>query len=287
MKKAKIWISACVCVFALATFVTCSSGIGNPITDDVNKVSLVKQNIPKDYKIPLYYIPKEVSGTCWLELNVYHLEVSLNTLAQMFGNISSNKENIAIFVTLLQDVRYRMGADLEGMMQDFECHYREERWETARYFDFVQDFFMTARSKHQREDEEEGRSRGQREVCEPPPCPTTQAPTTNQSSSTGPHPTTDVAPDCASAGNCTLNKARTEQRLLLDAVERSLLWLLLLPLAAAVLLLLLWKVRGRRRGETESTAENGELFTAEEGKDPPLNGETPHEKNRLSTMEEV
>ncbi|XP_036373871.1 kit ligand a [Megalops cyprinoides] len=285
MKKAKIWISACVCVFALATFVTCSSGIGNPITDDVNKVSLVKQNIPKDYKIPIYYIPKEVSGTCWLELNVYHLEVSLNTLAQMFGNISSNKENIGIFVTLLQDVRYRMGPDLEGMMQDFECHYREERWETARYFNFVQDFFMTARSKHQREDEDEGRRTGQREECEPPPCPTTRAPLANESSSTGPRSATDVTPDCASAGDCKVNKARTEQRLLSDAVEKSLLSLLLLPLAAAVLLL--WKVRGRRRGETERKPENGELFTAEEGNDPPLNGETPHEKNRLSTMEEV
>lgn len=46
-------------------------------------------------------------------------------------------------------------------MNDFQCHYREERWQTARYFDFVKDFLIAAQNK---EDSD---------YCDPPPCPTT------------------------------------------------------------------------------------------------------------------
>lgn len=46
-------------------------------------------------------------------------------------------------------------------MYDFECHYREERWQTARYFDFVKDFLIAAQNKEDSDD------------CDPPPCPTT------------------------------------------------------------------------------------------------------------------
>lgn len=45
-------------------------------------------------------------------------------------------------------------------MYDFECHYREERWQTARYFDFVKDFLIAAQSRDDSDD------------CDPPPCPT-------------------------------------------------------------------------------------------------------------------
>lgn len=46
-------------------------------------------------------------------------------------------------------------------MFDFECHYREERWQTARYFDFVKEFLIAAQSSDDSDD------------CDPPPCPTT------------------------------------------------------------------------------------------------------------------
>lgn len=46
-------------------------------------------------------------------------------------------------------------------MYDFECHYREDRWQTARYFDFVKDFLLAAQNREASDD------------CEPPPCPTT------------------------------------------------------------------------------------------------------------------
>lgn len=46
-------------------------------------------------------------------------------------------------------------------MYDFECHYREERWQTARYFDFVKEFLIAAQSSDDSDD------------CDPPPCPTT------------------------------------------------------------------------------------------------------------------
>lgn len=49
----------------------------------------------------------------------------------------------------------------EPIMYDFECHYREERWQTARYFDFVKDFLIAAQNRDDLDD------------CDPPPCPTT------------------------------------------------------------------------------------------------------------------
>lgn len=45
-------------------------------------------------------------------------------------------------------------------MLEFDCHYVNEMWLTAKYFEFVEDFFNTANSSRDVED------------CEPPPCPT-------------------------------------------------------------------------------------------------------------------
>lgn len=46
-------------------------------------------------------------------------------------------------------------------MYDFECHYREERWQTARYFDFVRELLIAAQNRDDSDD------------CDPPPCTTT------------------------------------------------------------------------------------------------------------------
>ncbi|KAG5845825.1 kit ligand a isoform X1 [Anguilla rostrata] len=275
MKKAKIWISACVYLLFSAIFVACSSGIGNPITNDVEVVIFLKQNIPKDYKIPIRYIPKKEGGHCWVELNVYHLEESLKELAQKFGNISTNRNNITIFVQMLQDVRYRIGSALEWTMQEFECHYREEKWQTERYFQYVEDFLIAARRRTGKED------------CESPPCPTTIGPTTTLPSTTGIGPlssSTAVTDNCTTGTGCRTLPTSEHQS---QGVEKSLASLLLIPLVAIVFLLV-WKVRARRRGDSsEHRSENGNIFTREEGNMLPLDPEAPKEKNRLNTMEIV
>lgn len=39
-------------------------------------------------------------------LNIYPLEQSLRKLANMFGTISSNKENIVVFIAMLKNLRF-------------------------------------------------------------------------------------------------------------------------------------------------------------------------------------
>uniref|UniRef100_A0AAY5KBI9 Kit ligand n=1 Tax=Esox lucius TaxID=8010 RepID=A0AAY5KBI9_ESOLU len=165
MKKPKIWIRVCVHLLLCIITLVQSSEFGNAVTDDITSISLLKQNIPKDYKIPVSYIPEDVGGMCWVTLNVFRLEVSLQGLAEKFGNISSNKYNISILIEMLKETRYHI-KNLEAVMNDFECHYRDDQWQTGRYFHFVENILKTARS-----------NRNSPEECDPPPCPTT-APTT-------------------------------------------------------------------------------------------------------------
>ncbi|KAF7644596.1 hypothetical protein LDENG_00219380, partial [Lucifuga dentata] len=156
-----IWIRVCVHLLLFITLGVYSSEVDvNPVTDDVSRLSVLRQNIPKDYKIPVRYVPKEEGGMCWVKLNVFYLEESLKDLAHKFGNISSNRKDISIFIQMLQELRLYMGS-VEPAMYDFECHYRIERWHTARYFDFVKNFLIAAQHRENSDD------------CDPPPCPTT------------------------------------------------------------------------------------------------------------------
>ncbi|XP_061772977.1 kit ligand a isoform X2 [Nerophis ophidion] len=218
----------------------------NPVTDDVSRLSILKHNIPKDYKIPVQYVPKEEAAMCWVKLNVFYLEQSLQDLADKFGNISSNRKDISIFIQMLQELRLNMG-NVEPVMYDFECHYRQERWPTEKYFDFVTDFLTSAQHPDLPD------------YCEPPPCPTT--PNT---------PTEEYFKD-------------QQSRLLPEAVERSLLSLLLIPFLALIFLLV-WKLRSKRN-IPQNLAE-GELFTGVQD-----TAATPHadvtEKNRLTVTETV
>ncbi|XP_033471052.1 uncharacterized protein LOC117249482 isoform X2 [Epinephelus lanceolatus] len=137
----------------------CSGKFGTPITDDVSKLSLLKQNIPSDYEIPVSYIPKEVAGTCWVVLNIYPLEQSLRKLANMFGAISSNKENILVFIAMLKSLRFTFDhEELETAMQVFQCHYQEESLMSGVYFDYIKDVLHAA---------SQGTSGFS---CKPPPC---------------------------------------------------------------------------------------------------------------------
>ncbi|XP_051975979.1 kit ligand a isoform X2 [Xyrauchen texanus] len=234
-------------------------------------MSLLKQNIPKDYKITVRYIPKEVSGMCWVKLNVFHLEVSLKGLGQKFGNISSNKDNIGTFVQILQEMRYHIGHGLEDSMLEFECHYIEEMWLTARYFEFVEDFFNTANSSREAED------------CEPPPCPTSTKRTVTTTTTVS---TTSTQHSANERRNGSPDD--TEKGVLLPkVVESSLLLLLAIPLIAVVFLLV-WKIKSRRNApQTERRVEEGPaLFSGEEANIPPIDVVI-SEKNRLNIIRAV
>uniref|UniRef100_A0A3B4BHY3 Kit ligand n=1 Tax=Periophthalmus magnuspinnatus TaxID=409849 RepID=A0A3B4BHY3_9GOBI len=137
----------------------CSGKFGQPITDDVRTLALLKQNIPSDYDIPVQYIPKEVAGRCWVVLNIYPLEQSLRRLSDMFGAISSNKDNIVVFIAMLKSLRFTFDhEELETAMQLFQCHYQDGSFLTSLYFDYINDVLNTA--------SEETSSFS----CKPPPC---------------------------------------------------------------------------------------------------------------------
>ncbi|XP_028255049.1 uncharacterized protein LOC114431672 [Parambassis ranga] len=158
MRK-KILKAPCLLLSLLTSLNLCSGKFGAPITDDVNKLSILKQNIPSDYEIPVSYIPKEVAGTCWVVLNIYPLEQSLRKLANMFGAISSNKENIIVFIAMLKSLRFTFDhEELETAMQVFQCHYQEGSLLSGLYFDYIKDILQAAA---------QGTSGFS---CKPPPC---------------------------------------------------------------------------------------------------------------------
>ncbi|XP_056434760.1 uncharacterized protein LOC130372660 isoform X1 [Gadus chalcogrammus] len=135
----------CLLFFLLTSLHHCSGKFGTPITDDVNKLLLLQQNIPVDYEIPVHYIPKEVSGVCWVVLNIYPLEQSLCKLATMFGALSSNKENIIVFIAMLKSLRFTFDhEELESAMQVFQCHYRERNLLSGLYFDYIKEILHAA-----------------------------------------------------------------------------------------------------------------------------------------------
>ncbi|XP_023146021.1 uncharacterized protein LOC111581874 isoform X1 [Amphiprion ocellaris] len=158
MRK-KILKAPCLFLSLITSLNLCSGKFGAPITDDVSKLSILKQNIPSDYEIPVSYIPKEVAGTCWVVLNIYPLEQSLRKLANMFGAISSNKENIIVFIAMLKSLRFTFDhEELETAMQVFQCHYQEGSLLSGLYFDYIKDVLQSAA---------QGTSGFS---CKPPPC---------------------------------------------------------------------------------------------------------------------
>ncbi|KAG7320477.1 hypothetical protein KOW79_016330 [Hemibagrus wyckioides] len=165
MKEAKIGGCACVLVLLFSGLVACSGVFGSPLTDDVATLDTLRENIPKDYRIRIRYISKDVGGTCWVHLNLFPVESSLKNLALKFGNLSANRENITIFITMLQGLRFTIdNEELESTMQAFECHYRTARWSTRRYFDHIKEVLVTFASTPRQF------------YCTPPPCPTPTAP---------------------------------------------------------------------------------------------------------------
>ncbi|NP_001153658.1 kit ligand a precursor [Takifugu rubripes] len=270
MKKSKIRIRICVHLLLFITLGVHSTKFDvNPVTDDISRLSVLKNNIPKDYKIPLDYIPKATGGICWVKLNVFCLENSLHNLSHTFGNISSNRKDLSIFIKMFQELRFNL-EPVEPIMYEFDCHYRKERWQTAKYFDLVKEFLIAAQNGDNSDD------------CEPPPCPTSPRPVTTEEYLT--ESSTVISsngPECTTG--CTTYHNPSP---LSEVVERSLLSLLFIPLLALVFLLV-WKVRSRRNREDmeQDSGERG-CFTGAEGTASPLDADI-SEKNNLSTIETV
>uniref|UniRef100_A0A3B4AEJ1 Kit ligand n=1 Tax=Periophthalmus magnuspinnatus TaxID=409849 RepID=A0A3B4AEJ1_9GOBI len=239
--KRSDWIRVCVQLLLFIVFGGQALEFhGNPVTDDILKLTILRQNIPKDYKIPVRYIPREEGGMCWVKLNVFYLEESLKDLSHKFGNISTNRKDISIIIQMLQGSRIKMGP-LDPIMLDFQCHYRDERWATASYFDYVKDFLTETQQLKEFSDD-----------CDPPPCPTPQLPTTTTAT----------------------QLESIEKDFSFQVLERSLLSLLFIPLLA-IIFLLVWKVlRSRRNMEDrdQTRVEDG-LFAAAEGGAGPLDAD--------------
>ncbi|XP_077355050.1 uncharacterized protein LOC144003097 [Festucalex cinctus] len=157
--REKIFKAPCVLLSLLTSLNLCCGKFGTPITDDVSKLSLLKHNIPSDYEIPVHYIPKKVAGACWVVLNIYPLEQSLRHLANMFGAVSSNKENILVFIAMLKSLRFTFDhQELETAMQVFQCHYQEGSLKNELYFDYVEKILRAAGQE------------ASSFSCKPPPC---------------------------------------------------------------------------------------------------------------------
>uniref|UniRef100_A0A668UVX0 Kit ligand n=1 Tax=Oreochromis aureus TaxID=47969 RepID=A0A668UVX0_OREAU len=127
---------------------------------------LTKQDLPNNYLIPITYVPKE-AGTCWVVLNIYPMEKSLEKLTNNFGDKSTNRESLLIFIEIFQT---------EILMQYFDCHYQEQHIPSGPYFDYMENLLR-------------GADQGLFDFsCEPPPCPSTQQTfTTPQETSQSPH----------------------------------------------------------------------------------------------------
>uniref|UniRef100_A0A3Q2PAV9 Kit ligand n=1 Tax=Fundulus heteroclitus TaxID=8078 RepID=A0A3Q2PAV9_FUNHE len=258
MKKSNSWIHVCVHFLLFMTLGVHSATLDvGRVTNDIDKHLLaLRENIPEDYRIPLTYIPREKGEMCWVKLNVFFLEKSLDDLSQKFGNISSNKDITKLIIMYLQDERiiFQQNVNLELLISDFECHYSTERWETGTYFDFLQELFRAAPNENVSEE------------CDPPPCPTIP-----------------VSTEEYSAENLTIKgeeRSKPHQKEVHTAnpihevVEKSLFSLLFIPLLALIFLLA-WKARSRRNVDDPLPNPGEEdRFATTEPRAPPLDSET-------------
>ncbi|XP_029009957.1 kit ligand a isoform X3 [Betta splendens] len=264
-----IWIRVCVCLLLFIPLEVYASSLdaGN-VNPGIDTVKILRQNIPSDYKIHINYLPKKEAGMCWVTLNLYDLEKSLEDLKSKFGDKASNKEDIGKLVEILQALRIQIKQDLlEEILMTYQCHFQSSAWHREQYFDFVEEILKAAQNEESVDD-----------CDEPPACPSTQQPGTTDGPTTAPPPPTPT-PTCES--DCGSSK----ERLMSEIVERSLFSLLFIPLVALIVLLV-WRVRSRRNKEVErNPGENGP-FTGTEGTAPPLNGDV-SERNNLNVSETV
>ncbi|XP_058046515.1 kit ligand [Ahaetulla prasina] len=114
MKKTQTWIITCFYLQLLLLYplIKAQSPCGNPVTDDVNEITVLVGNLPHDYMIALRYVQKTdtLPYHCWLHLMVPELLNSLNNLLNKFkefpdmSNVLSNYSIINKLRRIINDV---------------------------------------------------------------------------------------------------------------------------------------------------------------------------------------
>lgn len=76
------------------------------MTDDVKDIRKLVANLPKDYMIPLKYVPgmEVLPSHCWINQMVVELSVSLTDLLDKFSDISEGLSNYSIIDKLVKIV---------------------------------------------------------------------------------------------------------------------------------------------------------------------------------------
>lgn len=257
----QIWITAFIYpfLFFCFTFVEHSCGLGNVITDDVNKIHILKGNIPNDYIIKVRYVPQseELNDICWLMLNIYELQLSLTSLAVKFAETSSNKENITILIDMVTKMRRPFEYEEEDVIGDYHCHYQDGNFNTSVYFDYFKKIIETY-ELHERQFISPD--------CMSPPCPTSETTTLVAGSITN---STELlimtTTACVSASDCSTQETRhgknREAKTNTQGAEQLHipLYLLLLIPVFGILLVLTWKHTKKRRMNTQAIHENETL----------------------------
>ncbi|XP_015227707.1 kit ligand a [Cyprinodon tularosa] len=261
MKKSKSWIHTCVHFLLFMTLGVHSATLDvQRMTDDIDReLPVLRHNIPKDYNISLQYIPKEMGKTCWVKLNLVYLNQSLKDLSNKFGNSSSNKELIKLIMLYVEEERRKIQkqfTDLkwEDLMWEFQCHSRQQMWETGKYFDFVKEFFRAAKNEDYSDD------------CSDPECPVDP---TKEYSTGQPLESQNIGNESWQAPPFTVEPPSP----IVKIIEKSLFSLLFIPLLALIFLLV-WKVRSKRNVDPPQPNRGEEdPITSPEERTPPLDGE--------------
>ncbi|XP_041113136.1 kit ligand-like isoform X2 [Polyodon spathula] len=258
MKKTKIWITAFIypCLFFCFTFVERSCGLGNVITDDVNTIPILKGNIPNDYIIKVRYVPQseELNDICWLMLNIYELQLSLNSLAAKFAETSSNRDNITVLIDMVTKMRRPFQYE-EEVIDDYHCHYQDGNFNTSVYFDYLKKMIETY-ELHERQFISSD--------CVSPPCPASETTRLVAGSITI---STELlimnTTTCVSASDCNTQETRhgknTEVKTKgAEKLHIPLYMLLIIPVVG-ILLFLTWKHTQKRRMNTQTIQDNETL----------------------------
>ncbi|XP_015279612.1 PREDICTED: kit ligand [Gekko japonicus] len=144
MKKAQTWIITCFYLQLLlfSPLVKAQNPCGNPVTDDVNDIKKLVDNLPNDYRITLKYVEKmdSLPNHCWLHLMVPELTNSLNNLLQKFNEISdmsdvlSNYSIINNLTRIIYDIMACLSPKNKNFIKQSDYLYKEVQL-------FPEDFF--------------------------------------------------------------------------------------------------------------------------------------------------
>ncbi|XP_036129068.1 kit ligand-like [Molossus molossus] len=105
--KTQTWMITCIYVHLLFDLLVKTAGVcTSRVTDDVNDITKLVANLPKDYKIALNYVPEvdTLPSHCWISDMVEQLSVSLTDLLDKFSNVPGSWSNYSIIDKLVQIV---------------------------------------------------------------------------------------------------------------------------------------------------------------------------------------